>query len=89
MDKETVGMTGQATTPQQNSFATKGIADEFASWPVTPAQVEAINEVKWGFDELQCKVLNHISPNNARYAALVKTKLEEASMMAIKGITKP
>jgi hypothetical protein len=80
---------GQPTTSQQNSFATKAISDEFASWPANDAQIEAITEVKWAFDALQAKILNRIPPQNGRYAALVKTKLEEACMMAVKGITKP
>jgi hypothetical protein len=80
MENETVGTTGQAT---------KKIADEFASWAMTPSQFEAMNEVRYGFDQLLTIISNRIPPENGRYLALVKTKLEEASFFAVKGIAKP
>lgn len=68
---------------------TKRIADEFASWQMEPAQVEAANEIRGKFDELLTTIANRTPPQNARYLALVKTKLEEASFFAVKGIAKP
>jgi hypothetical protein len=67
----------------------KQIATEFATWPMTDAGVKNANEIRGKFDAL----LDHIAlvtpPGNARYLALVKTKLEEACMFAVKGISKP
>jgi hypothetical protein len=67
----------------------KQIADEFASWQMNETQVEAASIVRQQFDELLSTITNRTPPQNARYLALVKTKLEEASFFAVKGIAKP
>lgn len=68
---------------------TKRIADEFASWQMQPIQVEHADKVRAKFDELLETIAAHTPPQNGRYLALVKTKLEEASFFAVKGIAKP
>lgn len=61
---------------------------EFGHWPVNGNTQGALDEVKQGFDNLLTLIAGHIPPGNARYLAVVKTKLEEASFFAIKGIAK-
>lgn len=75
----------QPTTPP----ATKKLADEFSSWPMDAAQLEAANEIRTRFDDLASYIASRTPPHNGRYLALVKTKLEEASFFAVKGIAKP
>lgn len=77
------------TYTKEEYQAQKGLAVEFGSWPCQESQVEAINEIKWAFDDLLSKCGNRIPPHNGRYLALVKTKLEEACMFAVKGISLP
>lgn len=66
----------------------KELAEEFRSFAVDSAQVDAMSEVRGHFDQLLVVISNRISPNNGRYVSLVKTKLEEACFFAIKGISK-
>jgi hypothetical protein len=68
---------------------TKAIATEFASWPMTTEGVEAANNIRMAFDNLLTLITNHTPEGNGRYLSLVKTKLEEASFYAVKGIAKP
>jgi hypothetical protein len=75
------------TGPQRQGHV--GVAKEFGSWPVTDTSAEAISEVKQGFDQLLKTVSEKIPSYNARYRALVATKLEEACMFATKGISLP
>lgn len=82
-------MDQQNTYSEEEYQAQKGLAPEFGSWPIDNAKVAAVNEVKWAFDKVLETVSSRIPPNNARYLALVKTKLEEACMHAVKGISKP
>lgn len=66
----------------------KELAEEFRSFAVDSAQVEAQYEVRAQFDKLLELVSNRVSPNSGRYLSLVKTKLEEACFFAVKGISK-
>lgn len=77
------------TSTHNEPMPTSKIADEFASWPMKDTQVSSANEVRGKFDELLTLISNRTPPHNARYLALVKTKLEEASFFAVKGIAKP
>lgn len=74
---------------ETSTEAIKRVADEFASWPMTPEQIEATSEIRGAFDELLTTISLRTPPQNGRYLALVKTKLEEASFFAVKGIAKP
>lgn len=65
------------------------IKNEFGSWDIDPKQLENIKITKWKFHELLCFIQSVTPPHNGRYGALVATKLEEACMMAVKGISKP
>jgi hypothetical protein len=65
------------------------VADEFASWPMTQSGEEAANFIRVKFHDLLSTIAMNTPPQNARYLALVKTKLEEASFFAIKGVAKP
>lgn len=74
--------------PADGPVATMQISDEFGSWPCTPIQADVINEVRWKLDDTLRFIANRISPENGRYLSIVKTKLEEAGMFAVKGIAK-
>lgn len=67
----------------------KQLATEFASWPMTQVGVVASNEIRNKFHDLLETISLLTQPHNARYLAIVKTKLEEASFFAIKGLAKP
>lgn len=64
-------------------------APEFGSWPIDENQIVAVNTTKAKFSELLDTVSGFIPPHNGRYKAMVATKLEEACMIAVKGISKP
>ena len=68
---------------------TKSIAPEFDTWPMTEGGVEAANKIRGEFDRLLTTIEGQIPTNNGRYLALVKTKLEEACLFAVKGVAKP
>lgn len=74
---------------EQETVAQKKIADEFSTWPMNEVQIQHVNDLRGKFDQL----LDHVSlvtpPQNGRYLSIVKTKLEEALMFAVKGIAKP
>lgn len=74
-------------TTQQTGHS-KTIAPEFSTYELSEAQKEAVNKTRWMFNNLLDYVSSRTSPDNARYVSLVKTKLEEACMFAIKGISK-
>jgi len=57
----------------------------YDSFPVTEAQVQDIKQIRETFSSLT-DLLTEIVPNG-RYLSIVNTKLEEACMFAIKGIT--
>jgi len=65
------------------------IAAEFNSWHMQQAQVDRASVIRQGFSNLQSDIESSIAPGNGRYMAMVKTKLEEACMFAVKGIAKP
>lgn len=67
----------------------KEIAPEFGSWPMNETQALIAEGVRKKFDELLSSVAAALSARNPRYLAVVKTKLEEACMFAVKGIAKP
>jgi hypothetical protein len=69
--------------------ATKQVASEFSTWPMHPQQVKAAEDIRHQFDQLLTNLELAIPPGNGRYLAIVKTKLEEACMFAVKGIAKP
>lgn len=69
--------------------ATKQIATEFATWPMNETGMRNANDIRSKFDALLESITLVTPPGNARYLALVKTKLEEACMFAVKGIAKP
>lgn len=73
---------------EQTAQTNRRIAPEFGTWPVNEVTIEQINQMKWKFDELQAWITQRTPPHNARYAAVVKTKLEEACMFAVKGFAK-
>ncbi|MBL7544290.1 MAG: hypothetical protein JNL11_10755 [Bdellovibrionaceae bacterium] len=77
------------TQSEQNHVAQKEIAHEFSSWPVNEAQLKNINDIRGDFDHLLTLISNKMPPQNGRYLGVVKTKLEEACMFAIKGFSKP
>lgn len=72
-----------------NEQANKKIADEFSSWPMNEIQIQHVNKIRSEFDRLLDLISNVTPPQNGRYLSIVKTKLEEASMFAVKGIAKP
>lgn len=81
----------QALSPQSPSTtntAQKQVAPEFGTWPANDTQVKIMWEVRHQFDRLLDTIGLVTPPANARYLSIVKTKLEEACMFAIKGITK-
>ena len=65
------------------------LSPEFDSFETNEIQKMLITQLRFSFD----KILNQIKlmhkPENARYTSIVATKLEEALMFAIKGISKP
>lgn len=77
------------TKEQAEKWPAKGLAVEFGSWPMNAAQGDVVNEIKWKFDDLLSTISNRTAPYNSRYLSIVKTKLEEACMFAVKGIAKP
>lgn len=67
----------------------KKVAPEFGTWPMTQKGVATAENIREQFDKLQTNLELAIPAGNGRYLALVKTKLEEACMFAVKGIAKP
>jgi hypothetical protein len=65
------------------------VAPEFGAWPIEGNTLTNVNNVRIAFNTL----LETISPmfvkGNERYLSIVKTKLEEACLMTVKGIAKP
>lgn len=68
---------------------TMKVAPEFGSWPIDEVATKNIGAVRTEFDQLLLKVQPLIPKGNERYLAIVKTKLEEACLFAVKAITKP
>lgn len=77
------------TSTHNEPMPRKKIADEFASWPMSDAGVNAAAEIRQKFDELLDTIVMRTPTHNGHYLALVKTKLEEACMFAVKGVAKP
>jgi len=77
------------TSTHNEPVPTKQIAPEFSSWQMEEVQVSHANRIRGKFDELLESINEVTPPKNGRYLALVKTKLEEACMFAVKGIAKP
>ena len=65
------------------------VASEFASWPMDETKMAFVNEIRTKFSQLQSEIIDAIPNQNGRYASMVKTHLEQACMMAVKGIAKP
>ena len=65
------------------------IANEFASWPLDEKGKADVDSVKQKFTDLLTFVQIKIPGANGRYLSMVTTKLEEACMLAVKGISKP
>ena len=57
----------------------------YDSFPVTDKQAQDVKQIRENFSLLS-DVLTHLVPNG-RYLSIVQTKLEEACMFAVKGIT--
>lgn len=72
----------------ENTQMTGKIADEFAAVPMNEIQAQNANEIRGAFDQLLATVSIYMPPENGRYLALTKTKLEEACFFAIKGSLK-
>jgi hypothetical protein len=64
------------------------IEEAFKSYALEPHEVEAVKKMRELFTEAAIKILAEIPEHNARYRALVLTKLEEAGMFAVKGIAR-
>jgi len=77
------------TSTHNESMPVKEVAPEFSSWEMQENQVVYANRIRGKFDDLLDAVAAVTPPKNGRYLALVKTKLEEACMFAVKGIAKP
>jgi hypothetical protein len=75
------GTTGVGTTGK--------IANEFNAWPVDAKGVELSNLIRFKFNELYTFLETVIPKANERGLQIVKTKLEEGSMFAVKYATKP
>lgn len=82
-------MTPTEQTTVGNGVTKTPIAPEFGAWPITEAQAMMVDKVRALFTGLQTDIEVIIPSGNVRYLALVKTKLEEACLFAVKGITKP
>ena len=82
-------MDSSTTFKQTDGMNSKGIAPEFGTWPVEGTSLENIQTVRHGFDTLLSTISQFVPTQNARYLALVKTKLEEACLFAVKAIAKP
>lgn len=67
----------------------KPIAPEFGTWPMNETQVTLATAIRTKFDDLLSDVVACTPAGNERYLAIVKTKLEEACMFAVKAIAKP
>lgn len=65
------------------------VAPEFGAWPIEGNTLESVNAVRTDFDNLLTKITPMFAKGNERYLAIVKTKLEEACLFAVKGIAKP
>jgi hypothetical protein len=81
-------METQEFVSSDGDVAKKCIAPEFGSWPLTDREKEIIEHTRWAFDALQEHIAAHTPPSNMRYLAIVRTKLEEACMFAVKGIAR-
>lgn len=65
------------------------VAPEFGAWPIEGNTVENVNNVRTEFDALLTKITPMFVKGNERYLSIVKTRLEEACLFAVKGIAKP
>jgi len=77
------------TSTHNEPMAQKQIAPEFSSWEMNETQVKLVHALRGEFDRIQDMIAAITPPQNGRYLALVKTKLEEACFFAVKGIAKP
>lgn len=77
------------TTTPTNGMTRKEVAPEFRSYPASETTTQNMTQVRWAFDDLLTKIEGYMPKWSAREMAIVKTKLEEASFFAIKGMTKP
>ena len=68
---------------------TSKVAPEFGSWPVENNTAQNIDKVRVGFDNLLATIAPMIPKGNERYLSMVKTKLEEACLLTVKGVSKP
>lgn len=75
--------------PTGGTQGKKVVAPEYGTWPMSETGVANAEAIRRQFDQLQTNLELLIPAGNARYLALVKTKLEEACMFAVKGIAKP
>ncbi len=83
---ETTTMSGTGTTGNgTTNGAHKTLSPTFTSVQTTDTQQKAIQDIRTAFNDLLEKVTIHTT--NGRYLSLVTTKLEEACMFAVKGIT--
>lgn len=72
----------------QNTELTGKVAPEFGTWPVTDSTLRTTAEIRTRFDDLLSYIANHVPQGNERYLAIVKTKLEESCMFAVKAVAK-
>jgi hypothetical protein len=56
---------------------------------MTPDQIATVEAIRAKFDDLLTFISEATPMTNARYLAILRTKLEEASFFAVKGIAKP
>lgn len=65
------------------------VSHEFGTWPVEGSALETSNKIRFEFDNLLRFITGAVPKGNERYLAIVKTKLEEGCMFAIKAVAKP
>ena len=83
-------MEGTGTQSNQGTGTTGGkLANEFSVWPLDAKGVEVSEQIRFKFNELYSFLKTVIPQSNERGLQIVKTKLEEGSMFAVKYATKP
>ncbi len=65
------------------------VSFEFGAWPIEGNVLGNVNDTRVAFNSLLIKITPFFAKGNERYLSIVKTKLEEACMFAIKGVAKP
>ena len=65
------------------------IVPEFGHFPIDDDRMRVLADIRLKFNNLLLDIVAEIPKGNERYAAIVRTKLEESCLFAIKAVTKP